>query len=136
MNEQMNTPSKNIADTAITNLPNTAESITLYDRMLCDLQILVNCTKDSVALLKEIKSLTVFNKKVLNLEDLVLYTGLSESTIYKLSRQDLIPKGQNTEMRKLFFEKDRIDAWLLGKPDISDAYFEEKFNEQLLRNRR
>ncbi len=136
MNEQMNTPSKNIADTAINNLPKTIESITLYDRMLCDLQILVNCTKDSVALLKEIKSLTVFNKKVLNLEDLVLYTGLSESTIYKLSRQDLIPKGQNTEMRKLFFEKDRIDAWLLGKPDISDAYFEEKFNEQLLRNRR
>ena len=136
MNEQMSTQSKNIADTAINNLPKTIESITLYDRMLCDLQILVNCTKDSVALLKEIKSLTVFNKKVLNLEDLVLYTGLSESTIYKLSRQDLIPKGQNTEMRKLFFEKDRIDAWLLGKPDISDAYFEEKFNEQLLRNRR
>ncbi len=136
MNEQMNTQSKNIADTAIPNLPDTAESITLYDRMLCDLQILVNCTKDSVALLKEIKSLTVFNKKVLNLEDLVLYTGLSESTIYKLSRQDLIPKGQNTEMRKLFFEKDRIDAWLLGKPDISDAYFEEKFNERLLKNKR
>ncbi len=136
MNEQINVLSDSTVDKSIVELPIEVESITLYDRMLSDLQELVNCTKHSVTLLKEIKSLTVFNKKVLNLEDLVLYTGLSESTIYKLSRQNLIPKGENREMRKLFFEKDRIDAWLLGKPDISDAYFEEKFNEQLLRNRR
>ena len=57
-------------------------------------------------ILKEIKGLLAFNKKVLNLEDLVLYTGMSESTIYKLSRLNLIPKGDNKEIRKLFFEKD------------------------------
>ena len=57
-------------------------------------------------ILKEIKGLLAFNKKVLNLEDLVLYTGMSESTIYKLSRLNLIPKGDNREIRKLFFEKD------------------------------
>ena len=89
-----------------------------------------------IEILKEIKGLLAFNKKVLNLEDLVLYTGLSESTIYKLSRLNLIPKGDNKEIRKLFFEKDRIDDWLLGKPDVSDEYLEQKFNEQLLRKRR
>ncbi|WP_339655315.1 hypothetical protein [uncultured Maribacter sp.] len=89
-----------------------------------------------IELLKDIKSLMAFNKKVFNLEDLVLYTGLSESTIYKLSRLDMIPKGDNKGIRKLFFEKERIDAWLLGKPDISDEYFEELFNEKLLKNRR
>lgn len=89
-----------------------------------------------IELLKDIKSLMAFNKKVFNLEDLVLYTGLSESTIYKLSRLDMIPKGDNKGIRKLFFEKERIDAWLLGKPDISDEYFEELFNEKLLQNRR
>ncbi len=89
-----------------------------------------------IEILKEIKGLLAFNKKVLNLEDLVLYTGMSESTIYKLSRLNLIPKGDNKEIRKLFFEKDRIDDWLLGKPDVSDEYLEQKFNEQLLRKRR
>jgi predicted DNA-binding transcriptional regulator AlpA len=89
-----------------------------------------------IEILKEIKGLLAFNKKVLNLEDLVLYTGMSESTIYKLSRLNLIPKGDNKEIRKLFFEKDRIDDWLLGKPDVSDEYLEQKFNEQLLKKRR
>lgn len=89
-----------------------------------------------IELLKEIKCLMAFNKKVLNLEDLVLYTGMSESTIYKLSRLNMIPKGGNTEIRKLFFEKDRIDDWLLGKPDVSDEFLEQKFNEQLLKNKR
>ncbi len=89
-----------------------------------------------IEILKEIKGLLAFNKKVLNLEDLVLYTGLSESTIYKLSRLNLIPKGDNREIRKLFFEKDRINDWLLGKPDVSDEYLEQKFNEQLLKKRR
>lgn len=89
-----------------------------------------------IELLKDIKSLMAFNKKVFNLEDLVLYTGLSESTIYKLSRLDMIPKGDNKGIRKLFFEKEKIDAWLLGKPDISDEYFEELFNEKLMKNRR
>ncbi|WP_010518711.1 helix-turn-helix transcriptional regulator [Croceivirga radicis] len=87
-------------------------------------------------ILKDIKSLMAFNKKIMNVEDLVLYTGLSESTIYKLSSNDMIPKGENKSLRKLFFDKERIDAWLLGLPDISDAYFEQQFNESLLKNRR
>lgn len=136
MNEQVNIPSDSNVDTSIEELPVEVESITLYDRMLSDLHELVNCTKNSVSLLKEIKSLTVFNKKVLNVEDLKLYTGLSEATIYNLSRKNLIPKGDNSGIRKLFFEKDRIDAWLLGKPDVSDEYFEELFNDKLLKNRR
>ena len=96
----------------------------------------LNVDTPVVELLKDIKSLMAFNKKVLNVEDLVLYTGMSESTIYKLSRLNLIPKGENTGIRKLFFEKERIDDWLLGKPDVSDEFLEQKFNEQLLRKRR
>ncbi|MDO6516565.1 helix-turn-helix transcriptional regulator [Zobellia uliginosa] len=96
----------------------------------------MNVDTSVIKLLKDIKSLMAFNKKVFNVEDLVLYTGLSESTIYKLSRLDMIPKGENKGIRKLFFEKERIDAWLLGKPDISDEYFEELFNEKLLKNKR
>lgn len=95
----------------------------------------MNVDTSVIKLLKDIKSLMAFNKKVFNVEDLVLYTGLSESTIYKLSRLDMIPKGENKGIRKLFFEKERIDAWLLGKPDISDEYFEELFNEKLLKNK-
>ena len=46
--------------------------------------------KSVIELLKEIKGLMAFNKKVLNLEDLVQYTGMSESTIYKLSRLNIL----------------------------------------------
>lgn len=89
-----------------------------------------------IKLLQEIKTLMAFNKKVLNVKDMVLYTGLSKSKIHDLSRLELIPKGDNKDLRKLFFEKERIDDWLLGKPDVSDEFLEQKFNEQLLKNRR
>lgn len=136
MNEHMNKVSNLNVDTLKVELTDEVESITLNNRVLSDLKELVNCTKNSVTLLKEIRTLSGFNKKVLNVEDLKLYTGLSEATIYNLSRKNLIPKGENSGIRKLFFDKERIDAWLLGKPDISDEYFEELFNEKLLKNRR
>lgn len=87
-------------------------------------------------LLQEIKGLLSHTKKVFNIEDLVKYTGLSKSKIYKLSQLKLIPTGNNPHIRQLFFDKAEIDAWLISNPDLSDAALEQQFNERLLGNKR
>lgn len=87
-------------------------------------------------LLEEIKHLLGYNKKVLNVDDLAKYTGLSKSKIYKLTQLKLIPMGNNKHIRQKFFDKDIIDAWLMGESNLSDEFLEQKFNEQLLRNKK
>lgn len=85
-------------------------------------------------LLEEIKYLLGNTKKVMNVDDLAKYTGLSKSKIYKLTQLKLIPMGNNKHIRQKFFDKDVIDAWLMGKPNLSDEYLEQEFNKQLLKN--
>lgn len=92
--------------------------------------------KEVVGLLEDIKQLLSHSKKVMNVEDLANYTGLSKSKIYKLTHLRLIPMGNNPNIRQKFFDKDKIDAWLLGEPDFSDEFLEEQFNKKLLKNRK
>jgi len=87
-------------------------------------------------LLEEIKHLLGHNKRILNVEDLSKYTGLSKSKIYKLTQLKLIPMGNNKHIRQKFFDKDMIDTWLMGEPNLSDEFLEQQFNEQLLRNKK
>lgn len=92
----------------------------------------MNEDKNVLEILRDIKTLLSHNKKVLNVDDLVGYTGLSKSKIYKLTQLKLIPTGNNKHIRQKFFHKEVIDAWLLGEPNLSDEYLERKFNESLL----
>ena len=96
----------------------------------------MNEQENVVALLQDIKSLLSHTKKVFNIDDLVKYTGLSKSKIYKLSQLKLIPTGNNPHIRQLFFNKATIDAWVIGEPNLSDEFLERQFNEQLLQNRK
>ena len=96
----------------------------------------MNEQENVVELLQDIKGLLSHTKKVFNIDDLVKYTGLSKSKIYKLSQLKLIPAGKNMHIRQLFFNKEEIDAWLIGEPDLSDEALERQFNEQLLQNRK
>lgn len=96
----------------------------------------MNEQENVVDLLQDIKGLLSHTKKVFNIDDLVKYTGLSKSKIYKLSQLKLIPTGKNKHIRQLFFNKEEIDNWLLGEPNLSDEFLEVRFNEQLLRNRK
>lgn len=96
----------------------------------------MNEQENVVDLLQDIKGLLSHTKKVLNIDDLVKYTGLSKSKIYKLSQLKLIPTGKNKHTRQLFFSKEEIDNWLLGEPNLSDEFLELQFNEQLLRNKK
>lgn len=96
----------------------------------------MNEQQEIVGLLEDIKVLLSHSKKVMNVEDLVQYTGLSKSKIYKLTHLKLIPTGNNPNIRQKFFDKDTIDAWLMGEPDLSDAYLEDQFNKTLMKNRK
>lgn len=96
----------------------------------------MNEHENVVDLLQDIKGLLSHTKKVFNIDDLVKYTGLSKSKIYKLSQLKLIPTGNNKHIRQLFFNKEEIDTWLIGEPNLSDEFLEKKFNEQLLQNRK
>lgn len=90
----------------------------------------------TVQLLEDIKYLLGHQKRVMNVDDLAKYTGLSKSKIYKLTQLKLIPTGNNKHIRQKFFDKNIIDVWLMGDPDISDEFLEQKFNEQLKNSRR
>lgn len=96
----------------------------------------MNGENNVLEILKDIKNLLSQNKKVMNIDDLASYTGLSKSKIYKLTRLKLIPMGNNPHIRQKFFQKDVIDSWLLGEPNLSDEFLERKFNGQLIKNNR
>jgi predicted DNA-binding transcriptional regulator AlpA len=96
----------------------------------------MNEQNELLGLLEDIKGLLSHRKKVMNVEDLVLYTGLSKSKIYKLTHLKLIPTGNNPNIRQKFFDKEKIDAWLLGDPDLSEEFLEQQFNKKLLSNRK
>lgn len=85
--------------------------------------------------LRQIKSLLFTNKTVLNVEDLSQYTGLSKSKIYKLLSKNLIPTGNNANIRQKFFYKKDIDEWLMGVSK-EELEAEEEFNQSLFRNKK
>jgi len=85
---------------------------------------------DMIELLKDIKGLLSHQKKVMNVDVLVAYTGLSKSKIYKLTQLRLIPMGGNKHIRQKFFDKDIIDSWLLGEPNLSDDYLDREFDKK------
>jgi len=92
----------------------------------------MNEDNNIVELLKDIKRLLSFNKKILNIDDLATYTGLSKSKIYKLTQLKLIPMGNNQHIRQKFFDKETIDAWLLGEQNLTDEDIEHILDKNIL----
>ena len=88
-----------------------------------------------IKLLGEIKQLLAHQKKILTVEELAAYTGLSKSKIYKLTHLRLIPCGNNPHIRQKYFDKEVIDQWLLGHPELLDQNLEEEFFDQLLKHK-
>ena len=68
--------------------------------------------------LDEIKELLIANKKVLNIDEVCTYTGLSKNYLYKLTSLNRIPHSKPSG-KSLYFDKDRIDEWLLRNPQRS-----------------
>lgn len=62
--------------------------------------------------LDRIEKLLIGQKSVLSFEDLVAYTGLSRSYLYKLTSRGEIP-FYRPNGKQLYFNKEEIDKWLL-----------------------
>jgi predicted DNA-binding transcriptional regulator AlpA len=66
-------------------------------------------------------------KKVFNVTNLQMYTGWSLSKIYKLTSARLIPFSKPTN-GSLFFEREKIEQWLLQNPSYTEEEIEERVN--------
>ena len=52
-------------------------------------------------------------KKVLTMDELAQYTGLSKSYLYKLTSQKVIPHYKPNG-KLVFFEREEVEKWLLS----------------------
>ena len=69
-------------------------------------------------------------KKVFNVTNLQMYTGWSLSKIYKLTSARLIPFSKPTN-GSLFFDREKIEQWLLKNPSHTIEDIEEKVSRHL-----
>ncbi|WP_117884798.1 helix-turn-helix domain-containing protein [Aureibaculum luteum] len=84
--------------------------------------------------LERIESLLSFNKQVLSFSDMIAFTGMSESRLYKLTSSRKIPFSKVG--RSLYFDRKQIEEWLLSNPNLTDDEIEKSFNKQLFLNKR
>lgn len=63
-------------------------------------------------------------KPVLNLEEAVVFTGLSKGHLYRLTSEKQIPYYK--KCRKLYFKKSELEDWLLERRVPTQAEIESK----------
>ena len=71
--------------------------------------------------LESIKQQLINSKRILTVNELVKYTSYSKSHIYKLTSGNLIPYSKPNG-KTIFFDKDKIDVWLLNNSYSSVNY--------------
>lgn len=64
-------------------------------------------------------------KKVLSFEEGCQYLGYSKSYVYKLTSQNILPFSKPNG-KKIFFEREKLEAWMLG--NASDGIAEREIN--------
>lgn len=74
-------------------------------------------------------------KEILNVEDLINYTGYKRSYIYKLVFHNILPYSKPNG-KTLFFEKSEIDAWLLQNKSKSISQIENEANDYVNNSRK
>lgn len=66
----------------------------------------------------ELRRLLINQKSVFNVDDLSIYSGLSKSAIYKLTRSNKI-RFSRPNGKLIFFLKSDVDTYLMSKPVTS-----------------
>jgi len=66
--------------------------------------------------LQELKNLTLLGtKRALNMDDAVLFTGLSRSHLYKLCCYHKIEHWKSNGGKHTYFDKSELTAWMLHR---------------------
>lgn len=75
------------------------------------------------------------NNKALTFEQLHEYTGFAKSYLYKLNMAGKIPGASKPGGKKLFYDREKIDQWLLGAPLMTDQEKEIAASTYISKNR-
>ena len=75
--------------------------------------------------LRNIESLLLSQKKVLNLDEVSVFSGLSKSYLYKLTCSGGIP-CYKPQGKHIYFDKVEIEQWLLQNKKATDNEIENK----------
>lgn len=70
--------------------------------------------QDIAARLDTLTAAVLSNKSVLTIEEAAAYTGLTVSTIYKLTSTQQIPHSK-PRGKMLYFDRAELDTWLLQR---------------------
>lgn len=85
--------------------------------------------------LNRLERLLIANKEVLTFEETCDYTGISRSYLYKLTASGNIPYS-NPNGKMLFFEKTKLNAWLLHNGRMSRSEIETEALNYTFKNKR
>jgi len=74
---------------------------------------------------EKLKSLLYAAKEVLNLEEAAVFLGISKSSLYKMTHNQVVPfyKPNN---KMVYFEKSELLKWLRQNPVASQAQISEE----------
>lgn len=68
-------------------------------------------------------------RKIMSLTEFCEYTGLSRQTAYKLTSGKKAPHSKRG--KRLYFDREKVDAWLLENQVATHSEIQEKANDYL-----
>ncbi|SEB51392.1 DNA binding domain-containing protein, excisionase family [Tenacibaculum sp. MAR_2009_124] len=85
--------------------------------------------------LDKIEKLLLSSKTVLTFDEACEYTGLKASYLYKMTASKLIPHSKPNG-GKIFFDKSKLDTWLLQNENQTQSEIEKKALSYTLKNKK
>lgn len=96
-----------------------------FETISTEILSLVKHLNSDVAQSKSEVTQPFWSKKVLTLDELIEYTGFKRATIHRLTSTNQIPFSKPNG-KSLFFDREKIEAWLLCNPHKSNAEIERE----------
>lgn len=93
-------------------------------------EVLLSKIEELTLKLEKIEQLLLTQKKVLNFNEVMLYTNLSKSYLYQLTSNGGIP-CYKPNGKHIYFNKEEIENWLLNNRKMSNIELEEVSNNYL-----
>ncbi len=72
-------------------------------------------------------------RKTMSLAEFCEYAGLTKQTAYKLTSAQKVPHSKRG--KRLYFDREKVDVWLLENQVATQAEIQERANTQLSKNR-
>jgi excisionase family DNA binding protein len=83
--------------------------------------------------LERIETLSSLQKSVLTFDDACMYTGMSKSSLYKLTSAGKIPHSKPTG-KLIFFDRKELEDWLLNNPIRTEGELEKEASSYCTQN--